>query len=694
MAAAVPNVPILVPPGGAPAVATAPHLPFGGDPGTITGWLLGATATETSGGISRGLERGFNRLTTNIPNLGDAGYDDAIRSMVDEVIGSDTLVTYLAAINIGQEAAKVTAVHSIHRYSAGFGGSNALHGKTLALLGETVGTQLPMLVQFNPDQAEDFPHALAVRNVLVPSNEMVEAHFTQPTAGTLMAPASVAQGSSQMNLASFCPIPLAWAPYFLDFKSPHDALRTGRDLVATMTDVVDRDRTGPLLDWLRAACVRLGPGQVQRVRSLVSQSFESTTPDARVVACMQQKLAPYLRPSVVVPNVPGVAPAAAPILAASALASKLREKEYSNLETSKIQAACGLNDLQWDTDLPDLYIRMLEEGRTTATIKALLEDIFRPTDWFSLETVHLRATDDMAKDVKTLNYGHNNDLSYESSHRGVSPFTVIGITMATATQRSRQADRFARTGNLTLAEVTMADTNPDPIPKDYHGTVNLLRRYTMFLQHIVGHRSAHYMEVRRITAEMNNRQQMFEALSARQIASLLWQIFLDSRRFFSAGLDVQGNLPQSLLRTTYNEIAAGIIHTHLNVPYTKLLGQEPEDASYQEPEAGTSKERTLIAPRIFRHVPPSIQKVLRGVRSKHPAITIAEIMAAHSPPLQYAQVKLGPSGSCMDYLCFGNCRNSRCTYKHVPAASIGQAKAEAVAPQLGAAYTAYDAAQG
>jgi hypothetical protein len=214
------------------------------------------------------------------------------------------------------------------------------------------------------------------------------------------------------------------------------------------------------------------------------------------------------------------------------------EKEYSILETSKIQAACGLTDLQWDTDLPELYTRMLEEGRMTVRIKALLEDTFRTVDLFSLESAQLSATDEMAKDVKNLNYGHDNDLSYESNHRGISPFAVIGVSMATASQRRRQADRYTRTSNLTLAEVTMADTNPDPIPTDYHGTVNLLRRYTMFLQHIVGHRLAHYVEVWRIMAELNNHQQMFETLDARQIASLLWQIFIDSRHFFSAGMDV------------------------------------------------------------------------------------------------------------------------------------------------------------
>jgi hypothetical protein len=88
------------------------------------------------------------------------------------------------------------------------------------------------------------------------------------------------------------------------------------------------------------------------------------------------------------------------VLAASALASKLGEKEYSILESSKIQTACGLTHLQWDTDLPELYTPMLQEGRTTARVKALLEDVFRPVDLFSLESVQLGATDKMAKDIK------------------------------------------------------------------------------------------------------------------------------------------------------------------------------------------------------------------------------------------------------------------------------------------------------
>jgi hypothetical protein len=73
-------------------------------------------------------------------------------------------------------------------------------------------------------------------------------------------------------------------------------------------------------------------------------------------------------------------------------------------------------------------------------------------DLLSLESVQLSVMDKMAKDVKHLNYSHNNDLSYESSHCGISPFAVIGVSMATASRQQCQTDRYTRTSNLTLAE--------------------------------------------------------------------------------------------------------------------------------------------------------------------------------------------------------------------------------------------------
>jgi hypothetical protein len=70
-----------------------------------------------------------------------------------------------------------------------------------------------------------------------------------------MSQPMVIQGVVSMNLANFCPLPFAWAPYFLDFKSPYEALTLGCELMATMTDVGDRTQASPLLDWLQVACI-------------------------------------------------------------------------------------------------------------------------------------------------------------------------------------------------------------------------------------------------------------------------------------------------------------------------------------------------------------------------------------------------------------------------------------------------------
>jgi hypothetical protein len=187
-------VPVLAPPPGVPSPVAAPQLPFGADPGTITGWLLEETASQTTADVAQTLDRWFNRLVDGIPGVADPGFKTAMTMMTDEITNSDTLVTYLTATNIGSGDARITTIHSVAKYSAGFGGSNALHGATLGLLGEMVGSQLPTLVRFDPDPAEDLIHALTMEAVTVPPDVLVDAYFATPTAGRLMPQPTVPQG--------------------------------------------------------------------------------------------------------------------------------------------------------------------------------------------------------------------------------------------------------------------------------------------------------------------------------------------------------------------------------------------------------------------------------------------------------------------------------------------------------------------
>jgi hypothetical protein len=68
---------------------------------------------------------------------------------------------------------------------------------------------------------------------------------------------------------------------------------------------------------------------------------------------MQTKVSHYLKYAApIVPPAEGAeGPGRVPILLSGT--NRTGEREYSFLETSKIQAACGLTDAQWETDLPE-----------------------------------------------------------------------------------------------------------------------------------------------------------------------------------------------------------------------------------------------------------------------------------------------------------------------------------------------------
>jgi hypothetical protein len=109
-------------------------------------------------------------------------------------------------------------------------------------------TQLSPLIRFHQDPDHDLVHALLVEEVRIPSNAQVDAYFSLPAAENLMVAPAVAAGAVNINLARIYPIPLSWAPYFMDHKTPYQALLMGRELVATLTNGDGRTRTAPMLD--------------------------------------------------------------------------------------------------------------------------------------------------------------------------------------------------------------------------------------------------------------------------------------------------------------------------------------------------------------------------------------------------------------------------------------------------------------
>ena len=85
------------------------------------------------------IEAGFARLSHNIPaDPLDPDYGGAMRELVDEVVNSDDFGCYLTISETGAASSRVMLVHSIGKYSAGFGALIAFQGVIMAFMGETI----------------------------------------------------------------------------------------------------------------------------------------------------------------------------------------------------------------------------------------------------------------------------------------------------------------------------------------------------------------------------------------------------------------------------------------------------------------------------------------------------------------------------------------------------------------------------
>jgi hypothetical protein len=90
---------------------------------------------------------GFARFSQDIPeDTADPNYVGVLSEMVDEVLNSDDLCCYLTASETGAAATQVVVVHSIRKYSAGFGALSPFQGTIMAFMGETIGDNLPVLI--------------------------------------------------------------------------------------------------------------------------------------------------------------------------------------------------------------------------------------------------------------------------------------------------------------------------------------------------------------------------------------------------------------------------------------------------------------------------------------------------------------------------------------------------------------------
>jgi hypothetical protein len=152
-----------------------------------------------------------------------------------KVINSTDLCCYLTVLGTGVVVAKVALIHLIGKYSAGFGPLSAIQGIIMGFLEETIGGNLPVLVQAPAAVGgHNLVTSFALQEVVVPTEAEVVAYYTSaPGAGPLLNPLAMT-AINTVHLAPLCLIPHAWAAYFMDSKTQFEAFNMGVNLIATL----------------------------------------------------------------------------------------------------------------------------------------------------------------------------------------------------------------------------------------------------------------------------------------------------------------------------------------------------------------------------------------------------------------------------------------------------------------------------
>jgi hypothetical protein len=157
-----------------------------------------------------------------------------MKELVDEVINSSDLCCYLTISETKAAAPRVTLVHSIGKYSAGFGVLSAFQGTIMGFLGGTIGENMPLFVQApTAVGASNMASSFALQEITVLTEVEVATYFTSAAAGNLMNPIRVTLANAT-QLTRLRPILHAWAAYFLDSKTLFEAWKMRCELIATL----------------------------------------------------------------------------------------------------------------------------------------------------------------------------------------------------------------------------------------------------------------------------------------------------------------------------------------------------------------------------------------------------------------------------------------------------------------------------
>ena len=365
-------------------------------------------------------------------------------------------------------------------------------------------------------------------------------------------------------------------------------------------------------------------------------------------------------------------------------------KVYSQMEHERIRLACGLDPANYEAGRPPIYAVILAEGRSMVKVEAVLQKFLAPAsdDW---DPIRIYVSQELVRDMKDLKFGWGNENTYDTCHRGITPFAVLQVTMEQQTKRRKTQERADRATYLSTEDVRSLEAEPGCCPTSYLAMLNLLKRYIRLLTVLFGAGCSHLTEVQGIYQVLAEKMAVYESMSGELIAETLWQVFLDARDCFSY---LGPGLPESQLFTLRHYIRSCSLKVTINCPVALLLNRPSGVAAPVSLSSGSSAQQLrgrgstrgstggtttpststrtsresapVVDGKRTNPTPiPEVVTILHDLRVKRPGVDMNAIMK--SEKLLISDIGIGGRGACLDFMYFGECNKSGCSYNHEPA---------------------------
>jgi hypothetical protein len=231
-----------------------------------------------------------------------------------------------------------------------------------------------------------------------------------------------------------------------------------------------------------------------------------------------------------------------------------------------------------------------------------------------------------------------------------------------------------------MEEVLM--TVPGSVPQGFHGLLDTLRAYLLLLKVVVGEACLHYLEVKRLRRTLAAMKATYINMPQRQVAIVLWAVFVDARAFFKVNGFCQGESNLNILNANVRiqkiddgqtsfppELMAAAPDEGLGS--TRMQRADTMGELYPKARsgkrgaagaaAGTSPSKRVKGPGgVNLYHAPNVKMAIGPWMAAYPGTKELDI-------LTNAGLRMGDSpfsrGSCLDWGLLGECTFAECGYK-------------------------------